>query len=293
MNQLKINIFFNNNRGLEVYNYLSTKKIFKFKNIFLSKKFLNQKIVKYLNQNGHKFKIIKEVNNKKIINLSKNIDINLVCGFPYILNKELLDTPKHGSINLHGGKLPKYRGGSPLNWQIINNEKYIGISIIQMDEGIDTGPILLEKKIKLLLKDDIKSIHLKVNNSFPKLTDKAIRLLCFNHKFKPIKQKEKFAKYFKQRNKNDGKIMWDKMNDIQVFNLVRAITEPYPCAFTTTSHGKSIRIIKCKIYKKFISGKFKKGELINIGNKKIVKCKKGYVEIVKSLPIIKGKLFFN
>ena len=147
MKQLKINIFFNNNRGLGVYNYLRTKKIFKFKNIFLSKKFLNQKIVKYLNQNGHKFKIIKEVNNKKIINLSKNIDINLVCGFPYIFNKELLDTPKHGSINLHGGRLPKYRGGSPLNWQIINNEKYIGISIIQMDEGIDTGPILLEKKL--------------------------------------------------------------------------------------------------------------------------------------------------
>ena len=67
--------------------------------------------------------------------------------FPYIFNKELLDTPKHGSINLHGGRLPKYRGGSPLNWQIINNEKYIGISIIQMDEGIDTGPILLEKKL--------------------------------------------------------------------------------------------------------------------------------------------------
>ena len=87
MKQLKINIFFNNNRGLGVYNYLRTKKSLNLKIYFLSKKFLNQKIVKYLNQNGHKFKIIKEVNNKKIINLSKNIDINLVCGFPIFLTR--------------------------------------------------------------------------------------------------------------------------------------------------------------------------------------------------------------
>ena len=71
------------------------------------------------------------------------------------------------------------------------------------------------------------------------------------------------------------------MNDIQVFNLVRAITDPYPCAFTTTSHGKSIRIIKCKIYKKFINGKFKKGELFNIGNKKLLNAKKAMWRLLK------------
>ena len=72
-----------------------------------------------------------------------------------------------GTINLHGGKLPKYRGGSPLNWQIINGEKFVGISIVKIGVGIDTGEIISEKKFKLKKElFNIKKVHDIANKFF-------------------------------------------------------------------------------------------------------------------------------
>ena len=77
----------------------------------------------------------KDVNNTEFIKslIALQSDLFLVAGFPTIFKEPILDVPKYGVINLHAGPLPKYKGGSPLNWQIINDEKEIGISIIKMD----------------------------------------------------------------------------------------------------------------------------------------------------------------
>ena len=81
------------------------------------------------------------------------------------------------------GPLPKYRGGSPLNWQIINGEKYIGISLIKMNEGIDEGLILKEKKLFTKKEDDIQTVHNKVNKLFPNLLASLLKEV-FNKKEK-------------------------------------------------------------------------------------------------------------
>ena len=134
------------------------------------------------------------------------------------------------SINLHAGKLPKYRGGSPLNWQIINGEKKIGISVIKMSKEIDKGKIIKEHSFKLNEKDDIKKVHVKCNKIFPKITYQAIKKIIKKEKF--LKQPKNYNKYFKQRTFKDGKIYWKKKNSAQIYNFVRALTFPYHCAYT-------------------------------------------------------------
>ena len=91
------------------------------------------------------------INDKYFVDSLYNLqfDYLIMSGFRQILKKNILNTPKKGTINLHAGKLPEYRGGSPLNWQIINGEEYAYISTILTDLGIDTGNLLIEKRSKL------------------------------------------------------------------------------------------------------------------------------------------------
>jgi len=186
--------------------------------------------------------------------------------------------PKYGTINLHGGALPKYRGGSPLNWQIINNEKNIGISSIKVDGGIDTGPIILQKKFKLKFTDDISDVHNKANHYFPFLAKKSIYKLVNNKKL-TIQNKSK-KNYFKQRSIKDGKIIWNKMTNLQIFNLVRAVTNPYPGAFCYNNKEKII-IYKCKAINTKLQH-IKPGRVIYKNKHPEIRCKKGSVRVIKS-----------
>jgi methionyl-tRNA formyltransferase len=95
--------------------------------------------------------------------------LSMILGYPKIFRKSLIESPELGTINLHAGPLPQYRGGSPLNWQILNGEEMAGISIIQIDEGIDTGPVLAEAKFPIGPDDAISDAHDNVNKRFPEL----------------------------------------------------------------------------------------------------------------------------
>ena len=76
-------------------------------------------------------------------------DVYVVAAFGQILTKEILDYPKYGCLNIHASLLPKYRGASPIAWAILNGDEKTGVTIMQMDEGIDTGDMLLQKEIQL------------------------------------------------------------------------------------------------------------------------------------------------
>ena len=143
MTKIKLAIFFNNLRGLEVYKIL--KKNFDV-DVYLSQKNLNRRILKDLNKKI----IIKKVNKNLIKSIkNKKYFLLITAGWPIIFSKELYSYSKKGTINLHAGRLPKYRGGSPLNWQIINNEKKIEINVLKMTKKLDSGPIYSSKNFKL------------------------------------------------------------------------------------------------------------------------------------------------
>ena len=271
--KIKIAIFFNNNRGLSTLNYLIKKKKYII-DIYLSKKNLNSKILKKIKK---KFLIIKKINLSIISKIKKKkYDILIVAGWPLIFPQSLIKASKFGTINMHAGKLPNYRGGSPLNWQIIEGKKNIFISIIKMTKKIDTGPVYDSKKILLNSKENIKDLHDKVNKIYPHMVENTIQKIL--KKIKPKKQNTRYQRYLKQRSDKDGEIKWSQMTNYQIFNLVRATTIPYPGAFYFFK-GKKIRLYKCKIKK--LKSILKPGEIIIKSNQKFVGCKKGCIQIIK------------
>ena len=141
----EIVLFFNGRRGIEIFKYLKKKK-YLISQIYLSKKFLNKNIIDELKKNNIKYKIISSLNKIKFNKFSKSIGI--VCGFPYIFKQKQIKS-FFKIINCHAGRLPNYRGGSPLSWQMINGEKFFGITVLYLTPQIDAGNILAEKKFNL------------------------------------------------------------------------------------------------------------------------------------------------
>lgn len=166
--------------------------------------------------------------------------LGLIAGYSTIFKTPLIETPARGTINLHAGRLPQYRGGSPLNWQIINGEKTAGISIIRIDEGIDTGPVLAKAEFPIEATDTIADLHGKANRLFPELVLGVVRSMD-DGTLTETPQDEAEAHYWRQRKPADGRIDWQGMTARQVHDLVRAVTRPYPGAFTEWD-GKQVRV---------------------------------------------------
>ncbi len=261
----KIIIYLNGKRGIILIDNL-LKNNYKNIIVFTSKKLIE---LDYYKKN-YSIKIFK-VNNintdshfKRVKKLSPALSI--VAGFSQIFKKKLINLPQLGTFNLHGGPVPIYRGGSPLNWQIINGEKKVGISLIKMNELIDGGEVIKIKYFKLNDNDDISRVHDKANELFSNMVVNLLPSIFKGH-IKAIKQKENKAKYWHQRNDRDGKINWETMNVMQVHNLVRALTIPYKGAFTYHNKEK-VRIFKSRISDKKFHGT--PGRVVKIKNNNLL-----------------------
>ena len=274
LDKIRITLFTNNLRGISCLKYLKTKKV-QIKNIIISKKNLNSKVIDFLNKNKIKFITIKNLKSQKILRILDKTDLGLVCGFPHIFKEFQFNIPKYGLINLHAGKLPKYRGGSPLNWQIINNEKYFGISVIKINKGIDTGDIIFEKKFKLLSKYKIEDLHRIANNSFLMLLYNSIFKLISGKKLK--KQNKKKAKYFKQRRPEDSLIYPSNTSFKKLTLLLRAMSSSYPNPYIIYN-DKKIIIKKIKISKLKLD--FKDKNILTSSNKIFLKLKDKKIQII-------------
>ena len=161
---MKIIFAGNNERSYKCLEFLKKKKL----NITLvicHNKKSREKYFKNLKFLATKLKIKNisptNINNKNIKRKLSKIqpDLMILCGYSQnILKKEIFEIPKHGTWNLHASDLPKYRGASPLNWAIINNEKKVGISIIQVDKSLDGGDVIGKTYIKLTKNENIKTL---------------------------------------------------------------------------------------------------------------------------------------
>jgi len=188
-----------------------------------------------------------DINDRGFVDKLRSLDTELlaIAGYSTILRADILSVARHGNINLHGGRLPSYRGGSPLNWQIINGETSIGISVLRVDEGIDTGDILAECSFDLGPDDDIAKVHSRANSLFPDLVLQVLSRFD-GGEFDGTPQRPDEGYYWHQRNESDGHIHWSGMNAQEVHNLVRAITRPYPGAFCYSGHDK-VRLLRTEL----------------------------------------------
>jgi len=167
----------------------------------------------------------------QFIETIKNLlpDLIVVCAYGKILPKEILRIPKYGCWNIHASLLPKYRGASPINWAILEGEKETGITIMIMDEGLDTGPILLQKKIPILEEDTAITLSQKLAQLGKEAILEAIEL----HKkgaLKPIPQPEEGVSYAPILKKEDGFFTFEEPAKL-IERKTKAFL-PWPTAFT-------------------------------------------------------------
>ncbi|MCF7993671.1 MAG: hypothetical protein K9L88_02390 [Chromatiaceae bacterium] len=168
----------------------------------------------------------------------------LIAGFSTIFKQPLLEIPSIGTLNLHAGKLPQYRGGSPLNWQLINGELKAGISVIKVDTGIDTGPVMAEATIEIGPRTTIADLHEQANARFPSLVRIALERTYSGNAGRA--QDNNQAQYWHQRNDSDGRLAFHQMSAFQVDRSIRALTHPYPGAWCTY-HEQRVRLLAASI----------------------------------------------
>lgn len=172
-----------------------------------------------------------------------NCDLFVSMSFNQIFRERIINLPKLKTINCHAGKLPFYRGRNILNWVLINDENEFGITVHYIDEGIDTGDIILQKTFPINDHDNYGSLldiaHIECANI---LCD-AIKLLQ-SQQVTSIKQEtiHPIGMYCGMRKEGDEIINW-KQSSRDVFNFIRAISTPGPIA-RTTCNGKELKINK-------------------------------------------------
>lgn len=167
-------------------------------------------------------------------------DIYVVAAFGQILSQEILDMPKYGCVNIHASLLPKYRGASPIQHVIIDGENKTGVTIMQMDAGLDTGDMLYKKEIDIDSTDTFETLHDKLMMLGGQVITEALVLLE-QGKLTPEKQEDEKSCYASLIRKEMGKIDFSKTTG-EIDRLIRGMN-PWPSAFTSYN-GKQMKIWK-------------------------------------------------
>jgi methionyl-tRNA formyltransferase len=156
-------------------------------------------------------------------------DLIVVVAYGQILPQAILDLPKFGCINLHTSLLPKYRGASPIQSALLNGESETGVTIMKMDAGLDTGPILSQRATSILPEDDSQTLHDRLAQLGADLLLETIPDFLAG-KISPRPQPAEGAGYAAKIKKEDGKIDWKQPAE-KILDRLRAFT-PWPGAFT-------------------------------------------------------------
>jgi len=179
---------------------------------------------------------------------SLSCDLFIVIAYGKVLPKEILEIPKFGCWNAHASLLPRWRGAAPIQWALMKGDDFTGVGIMKMNEGLDTGDLLLEEKIKIDNNDNFNTLTKKLSMLSAKLFLNATSLLeeniNKNTNFKLTKQNTlgREITYARMIEKEDYKVDWsDKA--IKIYRKIKAL---YPRA-NTTFRGKNLKIIKIKV----------------------------------------------
>ncbi len=180
-------------------------------------------------------------------------DLMILTGYNQILRHDILQIPPQGTLNLHGGYLPYYRGGSPINWQILNGEATGGCAIIYVDEGVDTGDIIAQELYDIPPDATAEEIVQKTLDIFPGLLVDVVKQIQTGT-VNVLKQDPSVGTYYCKRYPQDGQIFWERMTALEIHNLVRALNSPNLEGAFTFLNGEKIAILRTQLLKTVIKG---------------------------------------
>lgn len=220
----------------------------------------------------------KSLRKEEIYNILKNVnaDLIVVAAYGKIIPKNIIDLPKYGIINVHSSILPKYRGASPIQAALLNGDKKTGLTIMMIDEGLDTGDILDIEEIEIDEKDNYETLSTKLSKLASNLLDRVINNLIKGTQ-KRIKQDDSKAIIVGLIKKEDCKIDWN-LDNVQIYNKVRALN-PSPTAYT---QKENLHMKVYEVEKIFNEYKGQNGEVVEITKKgPVIKCNKGAIKLLK------------
>ena len=166
-------------------------------------------------------------------------DLILVIGWYYMIPASVRDLAPLGCTGIHASLLPRYRGGAPLVWAMINGEKETGLTLFHMTDGVDDGDVVGQKKFAIEESDTIRELLQKTETASLELLEEVIPQFA-NGTAPRIPQDQSKATHFPQRKPEDGLIDWAKSPQ-EIKNFIRAQTKPYPGAFTFIN-GKKVML---------------------------------------------------
>lgn len=203
-------------------------------------------------------------------------NLQIVVAFR-MLPEAVWKLPQYGTFNLHASLLPQYRGAAPINWAIIKGEKQTGVTTFFIDEKIDTGEIILQKKVKIKKEDTAGDLHDRLMRIGAKLVLKTVKK-TEDGKVSAQKQANKEASHAPKIYKDTCRINWNSSRK-QLYNHIRGLS-PYPAAWTLLQHGDQqleMKLLKVLPIKEKHS--YEIGTLIVSKNKLLVAVKKGFLNI--------------
>jgi len=196
-------------------------------------------------------------------------ELGVVVAYGKILPKEVFLIPKYKTINVHFSLLPKYRGAAPINWAIIKGEKITGVTIFFIDEGLDTGDIIVQKELEIAPEDDSITLEKKLIETGISLLFEAIKKIeKSGNDICVVKQKGE-PSYAPLIKKSDGRIDWNSSSD-EILNIIRG-TKPWPSAYIEIKNEK-LKIKNLKILK---------ANGLNFSQSEIEKCSPGTIVELK------------
>ena len=242
--------------------------------------------------NNIKYLQPKNLKDQSFINkiISINPEIIVVVAFRMI-PKSIWKIPKYGTINLHASLLPNYRGSAPINWAIINNENFTGVTTFFIDDKIDTGDVLLQEKIKVDKKINAGELHDKLKVIGAITVKKTIKEILNDTLIKKKQKQDGDYKTAYKLDKENIKIDWTK-NCLEIHNKIRGLS-PFPGARTSLINNKGD--IKRAIFyeSEYIvqNHNFENGQIIKEKDSFKITCNDGYL-LIKNLKI-EGKQRMN
>lgn len=224
--------------------------------------------------------------NEAFLDTLKELDPELIVVVAYgkILPSYVLDYPKYGCINNHASILPKYRGAAPIQRAIMDGDKETGVSVMKMDVGLDTGDVILVKKVQIEENDNFENVHDKLAVAGSGALLEVVKLLK-EGKATYTKQDDTFT-YAEKILKSDCLVDFTKSAK-EVHNQIRGLS-PIPLAYTKTPDGKILKLVESRVDNTDYKGQV--GEVVSLDGAICIKCGSGAVAVSIVVPEGKGKM---